>query len=245
MNVVTPKDIPQFKDDLKSALKFYKENGYHIELGLYSDDECGALIKEAERFDNYKNGSMRPQMMPHRQSDVFLNALKKASVVDIMSKLCGGKVVGIQSEFFYGKPSVRGFSLHQDNFYVEAGDDVFASAWAALIDVSEEKGSLILYPGSHKEGKLPTRKLDMPEDKAQDPNANDQETIVPEKYKPFNVIVPKGAAVFIHGNVVHGSNRNSTDEYRYVLLNTYIKKGESFRPGNYAQRQEVELSESY
>ena len=245
MSVITPKNIPQFKDGPEAALKFYRENGYHIELDLYSEAECSSLIKESEKFDSYKNGSMRPQMMPHRISDIYLEAMKKKNVVQIMDRLCGGEVYGIQSEFFYGKPSVRGFSLHQDNFYVEAGDEVFASAWAALTDVHEEKGSLILYPQSHKEGKLPTRKLDLPEDKSQDPNANDQETIVPEKYKPVNVVVPKGAVVFIHGNVVHGSNKNSTNDFRYVLLNTYIKKGEKFRPGNYAKREEVDLSESY
>ncbi len=240
-NAATSDNIPQFKDNPEAALKFYQEYGYHIERDLYSNAECAELIKEAESFENYKNGSMRPQMMPHRYNDVVLKALKKKNVVNIMEKLVGGKAAGLQSEFFYGKPSVRGFSLHQDNFYVEAGHEVFASAWAALTDVTEEKGSLIIYPGTNKEGRLPVRKLDMEEDKAQDPNANDQETIVPEKYTAYNAIVPKGAVVFIHGNLVHGSNRNATDEFRYVLLNTYIKKGEKFRPGNYAKRAEVDL----
>jgi phytanoyl-CoA hydroxylase len=131
--------------------------------------------------------------------------------------------------------------LHQDNFYVEANYGIFASAWIALTDTCQEKGGLIVYPGSHKEGALPVRKLNLALESSQDPNANNEETIVPPQYIKTHVSVPRGAALFIHGHLVHGSNTNSTDQWRYVLLNTYIKRGESFRPGNYAKRAEVIL----
>lgn len=225
----------------KEQLDAYHENGFHIQENMFTDSECENLINLSQELENAKNGSYRPQMMPHRSISQYLAAMRKPGLVEIMNQLVGGKAMGLQTEFFFCKPGTRGFSLHQDNFFVEAPFNAFASAWVALTDTHQEKGGLIVYPGSHKEGTLPVRKLQLTQDTAQDPNANNEETIVPEKYKAINVTVPKGAALFIHGHIVHGSNPNVTNEWRYVLLNTYIRKGEKFRSGKYAQREEVEL----
>jgi phytanoyl-CoA hydroxylase len=215
--------------------------GYHIEENIYTDDECAQLIATSEKLESATSGTYRPQMMPHRYEELYLEAMRKPSLIAIINALVDGKAAGLQSEFFYGKPSTRGFSLHQDNFFVQAPTGLFASAWIALTDTYPEKGGLIVYPGSHKEGQLPQRKLQLEIDSAQDPNANNEETIVPPQYLATNVSVPKGAALFIHGHLVHGSNPNRTNEWRYVLLNTYIREGEKFRPGNYAQREAISL----
>jgi phytanoyl-CoA hydroxylase len=225
----------------EQVLKNYHELGYHIEENIFNDDECAQLIAASQELENAKNGSYRPQMMPHRNSPIFLKTLGHKKITIIIDALVSGKCAGLQTEFFYGKPSVRGFSLHQDNFFVQAPLGAFASAWVALTDTYPKKGGLIIYPGSHHEGLLPTRKLNLEKDNAQDPNANNEETVVPPQYKAVNATVPKGAGLFIHGCLVHGSNANQTDEFRYVLLNTYIREGETFRPGNYAQREAITL----
>lgn len=223
------------------ALKRYHEVGYHIEENIFTEDECAKLIEASKELENAKNQTFRPQMMPHRQHPIYLNAMKHPKIAKIMNLLIDGIAMGLQTELFYCKPGTRGFSLHQDNFFVQAPFGAFASAWVALTDTYPEKGGLIVYPGSHKEGLLPVRKLHLVEDTAQDPNANNEETVVPSNYKAIHASVPKGAALFIHGHVVHGSNPNQTQEWRHVLLNTYIRAGESFRPGNYAQREAIEL----
>ncbi|MBX3710089.1 MAG: phytanoyl-CoA dioxygenase family protein [Gammaproteobacteria bacterium] len=234
-------DNLSFLTNPNEALVAYHELGFHIEENLFTPEECEQFIRVAANLDSAKNQTYRPQMMPHHTNNIYLAAMRKPALVTIMNQLVDGKAVGLQTEFFYCKPGTRGFSLHQDNFFVQAPYGVFASAWVALTDTYAEKGGLIAYPGSHKEGLLPVRKLDLVKDSAQDPNANNEETIVPEKYQPINAVVPKGAVFFIHGHLIHGSNPNTTQEWRYVLLNTYIRQGESFRPGNYAQREEIEL----
>lgn len=230
-----------FFTEPEKALEEYLALGYHIEHNLFSDEECEQLITASHELADARQGIYRPCMMPHRQNEIYTMAMKKSSIVQIISALVGGEAVGLQSEFFYGKPGTRGFSLHQDNFYVEAQYGVFASSWAALTDTYQKKGGLIVYPETHKEGALPVRKLNMAHDATQDPNANNEETVVPAKYAAINVAVPKGAVLFIHGHLVHGSNPNLTDEWRYVLLTTYIKTGEAFRAGKYAKREEVKL----
>lgn len=225
----------------EKALLDYHELGYHIEPHIFSDEECAQLIEAAHSLEEAKKGIYRPCMMPHRQHDLYLRAMKKPAIVAIMNALVNGKAAGLQSEFFYCKPGTRGFSLHQDNFYVEAETGVFASAWSPLTDTYPEKGGLIVYPKTHTEGDLPTRKLHLSADTAQDPNANNEEVIVPPQYAPYHAAVPKGAVLFLHGHLVHGSNPNLTEDWRYVLLMTYIKSGQPFRAGHYAKREEVSL----
>lgn len=223
------------------ALRDYYELGYHIEPDIFSQEECANLIAASLELEEAKQGIFRPCMMPHRQNPIYKEAMKKPALAQIISLLVGGQASGLQSEFFYCKPNTRGFSLHQDNFYVEAEYGSFASAWVALTDTYEQKGGLIVYPKTHKEGQLPTRKLNLAQDASQDPNANNEEVIVPPAFASYNVSVPKGAALFIHGHLVHGSNPNLTNDWRYVLLLTYIKSGQPFRAGRYAKRAEVVL----
>jgi phytanoyl-CoA hydroxylase len=231
-----------FAESPDLALAQYHELGYHIEPNVFTDEQCKTLIDASQQLENAKNKTYRPSMMPHRQDDIFRDAMAHPTMVNIISKLVDGKVSGLQSEFFYCKPGTRGFALHQDNFFVEAADGVFASAWAALTDTYPEKGGLIIYPKTNQAGKLPVRKIHVAQEAGQDPNANNEETIVPAAYPPVSVSVPKGAVLFIHGHLVHGSHRNTTNEWRYVLLNTYIRSGEPFRAGRYAQREEVCLT---
>lgn len=181
-------------------------------------------------------------MMPHRTHGIYLNAMRNKKIIASIAQAVDGTPAGLQTEFFYCKPGTRGFGRHQDNFFVEAPDGAFASAWCALTDVAVENGALILWPGSHKEGLLPVQKVAVEKDKGQDPNANNEETIVPSQYKPINAEVKRGSVVYIHSYLVHASNPNrSQNKWRQVLLSTYIRKGEKFRPGKYAQREEVAL----
>jgi ectoine hydroxylase-related dioxygenase (phytanoyl-CoA dioxygenase family) len=230
-----------FLSHLDEAKQAYLEQGYFIENNVFSDQECQQLILASKSLENAKNATHRPQMMAHKHNSLYLYALRHPTIVKIMHVLVGGEAKGLQTEFFYCKPGTRGFSLHQDNFFVQAPIGAFASAWIALTDTHQKKGGLIVYPGSHQAGLLPVRKISASKDAAQDPNANNEEVIVPSEYRPMNVSVPKGSVLFLHGHVVHGSNPNESDEWRYVLLNTYIRKDESFRPGNYANREIIDL----
>lgn len=222
-------------------INFYNENGYCIVENIFSDEECAALIKTSEHLEDAKNGSFKPTMMPHRTQPIYLDAMKKPALVKAIAQLVGGTPVGLQTQYFFCKPGTPGFPNHQDNNFVQSGYGEFASAWVALTDTYPEKGGLIAYPGTHKEGMLPVRDREKAVLPGQDPNANAKETVVPETYNPLSAKVPKGAVFFIHGHLVHGSHANQTNEWRHVLLITYLKKGAAFRPGEYAQRAPVSL----
>jgi phytanoyl-CoA hydroxylase len=222
--------------------EFYAANGYVIVPGIFSAGECEELVAAAKTLPAFVGGSTRPAMQPHQALPVFRKAMAKPDLVGIMERIVGGPIHGLQSEFFYCRPGTRGFARHQDNFFVQAEPDAFASAWAALTDVSPENGGLILYPGTHRCPLLPVEPLHRGPAEGQDPNGNNEQSLVPPQFKAVDAIVPKGAVVFLHAHVVHESHDNrSADRWRYALLNTYIRRGCSFRPGQYAQRAEVDV----
>jgi phytanoyl-CoA hydroxylase len=228
-----------FRKNPQAALSSYQANGYFVEDALFRPEECDELIEHGRRLPGAVAGEYRPVMQPHRQDPFFLNALRDRRIIEIMTQLVGGRPSGIQTEFFFGKPGIRGFSKHQDNFFVEAPTDAFASAWIALVDVPREKGALTGFPGSHKEGKLPVRKLELGPAEGQDPNANNEETELPPQYKGLDLSVAKGSVVFLHSYFVHSSRANETADFRYVLLCTYVREGVPFRAGNYAKREAI------
>lgn len=243
------KDIintPSFYDDEKAALASFHEHGFHAEYNFIDANACDELIKASEQLQNAKNGEYRPTLNPHLESEKFLSVMREPKLISLIEKIVGGKVSGLQTQFFFGKPGNSGFAIHQDNFFVEAQPaDCFVSTWLALTDVSKENGTIFLYPGAHKEGLLPVRKLSGGAGVGQEYNARNEETVIPEKYQPVTVEVPKGTLIFLHSLVPHGSFDNtSKDKWRQVMLNNYIKQNIPFRPGNSAKRKEIPVYEN-
>lgn len=237
------KKIPQFKAHPDAALDFYRSFGFHVEYDVWSLEQCADLRRQATRCGSYSANTLSPLMQPHRENAAFLSAMKHQPVVSIVEKLVGGNVSALQTEFFFCKPGTYGFAKHQDNFYVEAGKDMFASAWCPLEAVDEGNGTLVVYPGTHREPILPVKKIESTHaDMGQDPNAFREELVLPEGYAPLALSVPAGSAVYIHAHLVHESLRNRSEHRtRNVLLMTYIRQGQRFRPGGRAKREEVDV----
>ncbi len=223
-------------------LSFFQKQGFCIVNDVFTYAQCDELIAASQVFSSYQDQTLTPVMNPHELDARFYQAMCYPKILEIMEVLLSGKVSGLQSQFFFCRPGTRGFTRHQDNFYVQAKSDVFGSAWIALEDVTPKNGGLIVYAESHRETILPTESVLQGETFGQDPNANCQQVIIPTKYSPIDLSVPRGGVVFIHGHLIHASHNNSTKaQFRHVLLLTYIRKGEEFRSGFSAQRKEISL----
>jgi len=215
----------------------FQDQGYSVVEGLFTPDECRAIQKIAETLPSFKSGDLLPVMNPHRERPELLDTMSDDRVVSIIRRLMKGKPVGMQTQYFFCRPGTRGFSYHQDNYYVQAAKDQFASAWLALEDVTVENGALIVLPGSHRGGILAVREIPQPSTFGQDPNHNRRECVVERDYPRVSVMVRQGGVVFLHGHVVHSSNDNTTtDKFRRALLMTYLAEASAFRPGHIANR---------
>jgi ectoine hydroxylase-related dioxygenase (phytanoyl-CoA dioxygenase family) len=237
---MTDQNGVSFRESPQAALAVYQEQGFFVEPDVVPPEMCDSLVRAARAAAADSN--FKPIMNPHRIVPMFLDLMRYGPLVQIMEHLVGGKVSGLQSEFFFTKVGTRGFAKHQDNFFVEAPEDAFASAWTALTDVTPERGGLVLYRGSHLAGRLAVRRIQTEADAGQDLNAANEESVVPDQYPPVDVPVKKGSVVLLHAHVVHSSRRNEAADFRYAVLNTYIRSGEKFRPGQTARREEVPLA---
>ncbi len=224
-------------------LQFFQEQGYCVVKDVLTPAQCDELIASSQAFSSFKDGTLIPVMNPHNLDDRFFQIMRWPKIVELMEVVLSGKVSGLQSQFFFCRPGTRGFTRHQDNLYVQAKSDVFGSAWIALDDVTPQNGGLIVFPGSHREPILPTEAVPQVETFGQDPNANCQQVIMPTNYSSLDLSLSRGGVVLIHGHIIHASHMNSTtDQYRRALLLTFIRKGETFRPGFSAKRREIALS---
>lgn len=231
-----------FATDAEEAHARFSRDGFFIEPDALPPTVCDRLIARAADLPAARDGSLVPTMNPHRLDPGFLEPMRHPAVLAIMDRLLGGKAMGLQTQFFFGRPGTKGFARHQDNQYVRAPYGTFGSAWLALDDVDPGNGSLIVHPGSHREDILEVRPVEQTSTFGQDPNANRQEALLPEGYPPLDVVARRGSLVLIHGNVVHSSHDNtSTDRFRHVLLMTFVREGVPYRPGFSAMREAFDL----
>ena len=103
-----------FKDSAPEALMQYKENGFHIETGVFESSFCDALIEEANCFPAARSGDFRTALQPHKHSEIFRRALRHPVISSVMSLILGAPISGLQTQFFYGRPGAPGFRPHQD-----------------------------------------------------------------------------------------------------------------------------------
>lgn len=230
-----------FRGAPDAALALYRELGFHIESSLIPVEYCDQILAVALSRPNARDGSYRPIPMPHRDHPIFLAMMRFRPIVEIVEKLVGGKASGIGGEFFYMRPGTPGFSVHQDNYYVDAPLDAFVSVWTALCDVGPKNGGLVFYPTSHKLGPLPIRNGSTLSDVGQNPGAQAVECIIPEDSPTIDMRLSKGSVAFFHGLLPHRSHANVSDGFRYSFLATYVRSGAPFRAGRAQQRTEVDL----
>ena len=163
----------------EEQLSNYKDHGFFILDDVFTSAECKTLIHTAESLPTALDGTHLPCMMPHRLAPLFLATLKDRRIVSVMEVLLGGPVSGLQTQYFFCKPGTRGFSVHQDNYFVRAPKDSFAAAWIALVDIHPHMGSMRVNPGLHNEALLSVREIKAEAGPGQDPNAARVEAIVP------------------------------------------------------------------
>src|ERR1051325_5884474 len=136
-----------FASDPERAYAQYLRDGVFVEPAVLTEGECDELIAVADRLAESRDDDLRPIMQVHRLEPAFMKILGHPRIVAIMDRLCGGPVVGIQTQLFYTPPHRAGFGFHQDNYFVEAPDASFASAWVPLVDVTPANGSLFSFRG--------------------------------------------------------------------------------------------------
>ena len=234
--------MPTFGQDPGAALASFHEHGYQIEPDVWTPEECCTVDRGIAKSAELQGRQLHAHDASAQTRPCI--SLRPAQAGDRRhhGEAAGGKGQR-HSDGVFSRPTRHAWfcRAHQDNYYVEALAHAFASAWSPLVDVSPANGGLIVWPGSQREPILPVEGMDSVEAAGQDKNARRQQVAIPAKYQPLDVIAPAGSVVFIHGFLVHASHQNRSSGFRRVLLATYVRTGEKFRPGFNAQRAVVDV----
>ncbi|XP_069742997.1 phytanoyl-CoA dioxygenase domain-containing protein 1 isoform X2 [Narcine bancroftii] len=221
--VVDDMDVPkhlqtEFSTDESEQLKTQGSTDYFLtsgdkirfffEKGVF--DSKGDLLVPKEKSLNKIGHAL------HALEPTFKNLTCSPKVKEVTQKLDLQEPVIVQSMYIFKQPRIGGeVTPHQDAtfLYTEPLGRIMGF-WIAMEDATENNGCLWFIPGSHKAG-ISRRMLRAPKGEypllkfiGQEHNYSDDEFI--------SAPVKKGGLILIHGEVVHKSGSNTSDQSRHA-----------------------------
>ncbi|MFV1966063.1 MAG: phytanoyl-CoA dioxygenase family protein [Pirellulaceae bacterium] len=214
----------------ESQVRQFQENGYYIARGLYDAEEMVLLSRAAredkaldehaiERKDG-EGGVAKLTLWNHPGDDIYGMFSRGRRLVDSMEQLLGGEVYHYHSKMNMKEPRVGGaWAWHQDYGYWYRNGCLFphmASVMIAVDPATRENGCLQVIRQSHHMGRLDHAL-------AGDQAGADIERVraALERLELVYVEMEVGDAVFFHGNLLHRSDQNHSDQPRWVLICCY------------------------
>lgn len=220
----------------REQIKFYDENGFLVIPLLFDEEACDTVKSLAETV---ADEDYPVTLNIHRKIKLFLDIMKDPVLVSIIKTVQRHPVVGLNSQYLYkraGTPYAKqSWTPHQDSAYVNARHGTYIQVHIFLEPSDKENGGLFYYAGSHKEDILPYEyakswKEDFDEHGISHPGWKIKN--IPPEYMRVDVVGPKGGICLQHGDVIHGSYPNLTeDRSRGQYSMAYMNVGEKFLRG--------------
>lgn len=210
----------------------WEGDGFFVVPGLFSAEEIAmyrvhfdrlnATLDESRRWrdagiDGTDPLSQYPRMVhPHRFDEKSMAFMLDPRLREIMTAVLGEEPYCAQTMFYFKPPGARGQALHQDQIYLQVQPGNCLAAWLAVDDCDAANGCLQVVPGSHR---LPLL-CEIPADTER---SFTRTTIpVPSEMRVVDVMMRAGDVLFFHGNLIHGSEPNRTeDRFRRSLIGHY------------------------
>ena len=147
-----------------------------------------------------------------------MKIINKKKLIFILSNLLEGKIRMRNLEFFL-KPKRSGLAtpFHQDNFYWNFAEGKALNVWLACSSSSKKNGGLCYLKGSHKLGTI-NHKLSFKKGSSQMIPKNILNKLTFKKIFPK---LKKGDCLIHDSEIIHGSEKNYSDENRVGLTISY------------------------
>jgi len=206
----------------QSQVDQYHEEGYLSPIDLISESEAIAIreqLEEAERLHpehiNAENRNNAHLVFS------FLDKLAfNETLLDIVEDLIGPNFSLWGSVLFIKDPSSPHYvSWHQDATYMGMTSNNFVTPWIALSPSNRETGCMSMVPGTHKNSIRPH------DDTFAEDNILTRGQVVKDvdESKAVDLILKPGQMSLHHGEIVHGSQANLSQERRVgYALQSYM-----------------------
>ena len=150
----------------------------------------------------------------------------------------------LQSMIICKQPEIGGrVPPHQDSVFLYTDPPSAVGFWYALEDCTIDNGCLLFAPGSHKRAPIKDRFVRSPDGRgttfasntgSEWPASPEQHEVeIEEKYEPGEVKV--GTLVLIHGNIMHKSEKNTSQKGRMIYTFHCIEGNASYDERNWLQ----------
>ena len=215
-------------------VQFYKDNGYISLSGVLSDAEVRHLqavtddflersrsVTESDDIFDLEEGHtaahprLRRIKRPIKQHPAYEAILHHPGLLEVLQQLVSPAIrhYGLKLNL---KPGGGGEPVewHQDWAYYPHTNDDLCVLGIMLDDVTEEKGPLLVVPGSHKGPVLDHHQDGMFVGAVTDPRA---EAMYPEAVPLLGKV---GDITIHHTRTLHGSAANMSPDYRRILFLT-------------------------
>ena len=200
----------------------YHEEGYLSPIDLMSESEAAKLLsqlEEAERLHpEHINAENRnnPHLVFKFLDELAFNEL----ILDAVEDLIGPNFSLWGSVLFIKEPSSKHFvSWHQDATYMGMTSNNFVTPWIALSPSNKETGCMSMIPGSHRNSIVEH------DDTFGKDNILTRGQVVKDvdESKAVDLIMRPGQMSLHHGEIVHGSQPNQSNQRRVgFALQSYM-----------------------
>ncbi|MFP6665702.1 MAG: phytanoyl-CoA dioxygenase family protein [Pirellulales bacterium] len=214
----------------ENQVEQFQRDGYLIVPKLLDDAEA-SLLKEAAVADarmqqagmDIKDTSGRRtnlSLWNHAGDDIYGVVARCHRIVNSMEQLLGDEVYHYHSKMSAKEPKVGGaWEWHQDYGYWYNNGCLFpdmASVFIAVDRNTRENGCLQLLRGSHLLGRIEHGIFG--EQTGADP---ERVAVAVERLERVYCEMEPGDGLYFHGNLLHASDPNLSDEPRWCLLCCY------------------------
>jgi ectoine hydroxylase-related dioxygenase (phytanoyl-CoA dioxygenase family) len=213
-------------------VQFYKQNGYYLAKGVFSQGEVEEMRGAVERIIKraaqakadanhaWQGDFLEPEQLKklvlkgfhdvHYHDAAFTRAATNPRMVEVLNSLIGPNVQLHHSKMLV-KPPANGaaFPMHQDYPYFPHASHSMLAASVHLDDADMENGCLCVIPESHKQG----------------PIAHVGQHYLNHKEFPISMGTPcpaeAGDVLFFNYLTIHGSDVNRSERTRRNILFQY------------------------
>jgi len=223
----------------------YHHDGYVVVRGLFDVDEVDLLrtAAKADRAmeehafdrDDGEGGKVRLSLWNHPGENIYGMFSRSGRIVDIVEQFFEEEAYHYHSKMIMKQARTGGaWAWHQDyGYWYENGvlRPDLCSVFTAVDRATKENGCLQVVRGSHQLGRLTHVKVG--HQTGADPER------VEAALKNFDLVyceMEPGDSVFFHGNLLHRSDQNESENDRWSLICCYNAKSNSpYKEGPHPQ----------
>ncbi|OLF14699.1 phytanoyl-CoA dioxygenase family protein [Actinophytocola xanthii] len=179
-------------------------------LDKYESDVLPTIPRS--NYDLQDDGKLHQYRDVERFDEWFHDLVHRPTITDAVRRAVDWEPRLFYLEVFPKPPGAAGADPHQDLYTAPVEPPQFLHLWIPLVDVGPHNGGIFFYPGTHRLGIAPHI------ERAGKPPTVDPQVLERLASYRIQVACPAGSAALFGGDMIHYSERNTSDRSRPALV---------------------------